>query len=366
MASGVFYLRCVGCSGHNWNNVTHAATFWMTRYQDYVKEKDVQMLAMLSMLVLQTELGAILSPSISRVKDSTPTTAVPLRMAGLDYFSLTKSAVNLFSPSSPDWPRFPSSPVAPSFSSSNSSRGSWSSLFNAGTMRQFMNGVQDTWKEGLLTPTEIVPSYGISTVATRSTEKLGRTGSDLAVGALRQRRMRQGSLLHTQTPTTPKSWNDGVRQPSKPLLTSFSSAGHRQHLRFRDSSSFINENQVVVFGPDCLEDTVNKPLFDLQLMEQFKLNVYVYAELLFRWQLFHKRLELLKAVNRQPDGLVPNTVPYHIGLLRLCPRSDCRAILPEKSNICRHCSTSCVMPKCTICRFPVKGLFRALVWVARM
>ena len=47
-------------------------------------------------------------------------------------------------------------------------------------------------------------------------------------------------------------------------------------------------------------------------MEQFKLNIYAYAVLLFRWQLFHKRLELLKAVGRQ-DGLTSNAEPHRIG-----------------------------------------------------
>jgi WD repeat-containing protein 59 len=227
--------------------------FWIFRYLDYVKEKDVQMLAMLSMLVVQTQLG---TRNISRVKNVTPIIA-PLRMANMDYFSFTKSTVKLLSPTLPEWPHLPSSPVAssmaPSFSSSNSSRGSWSSLFNTGTMRQFMNGVQDSLKEGLSTPTEIIPP-GISMIATRSTEKLGRTESDLPAGGVRKRRTRQESLLHTQAPTVnPKSWNESARQPLKPLSTSFSSAGNRQ-LRFTESSSFINESKVVIFEPDYHED----------------------------------------------------------------------------------------------------------------
>lgn len=226
--------------------------FWIFRYLDYVKEKDVQMLAMLSMLVVQTQLG---TRNISRVKNVTPITA-PLRMANMDYFSFKKSTVNLLSPTLPEWPHLPSSPVAssmgPSFSSSNSSRGSWSSLFNTGTMRQFMNGVQDSLKEGLSTPTEIIPS-GISVIATRSTEKLGR-GLDLPAGGVRKRRVRQESLLHAQAPTVnPKFWNENARQPLKPLSTSFSSAANRQ-LRFTESSSFINESKVVTFEPDYHED----------------------------------------------------------------------------------------------------------------
>jgi len=47
------------------------------------------------------------------------------------------------------------------------------------------------------------------------------------------------------------------------------------------------------------------PVFTPQLIEQFKLNVYHYAELLFRWQFYDKRLELLKAINRRDGMLVP-------------------------------------------------------------
>ena len=211
----------------------------MTRYGDYVKEKDVQMLAMLSMLVLQTEFGANLAPGM-RVRNTTPITSLTSRMASVDYFSLTKPPVNILGPNSPEWPSSPVAPsITPSFSSSNSSRGSWSSLFNTGTVRQFMNGV-GSLKEGLSTPTEIIPSHGMS----RSTEKSRGTGSELAVGDPPKRRMRQDSLLHAQAPTV----ISGVQQPFKPA-----SAGHRQ-LRFTDSSSFANENQVVTFEPDRHED----------------------------------------------------------------------------------------------------------------
>ena len=216
----------------------------MTRYGDYVKEKDVQMLAMLSMLVLQTDLRANLAPRM-RVKNTTPITALTPRRASVDYFSLTKTPVNILGTNSPEWPSSPVAPsITPSFSSSTSSRGSWSSLFNTGTVRQFMNGVQGSFKEGLSTPTDIILTQGIS----RSTEKLRQTGSELAVGELPKRRTRQDSLLHAQVPTV----ISGVQQPFK--SASLSSAGHRQ-LRFTDSSSFSNENQVVIFEPDRHEVT---------------------------------------------------------------------------------------------------------------
>ena len=207
-----------------------------------MKEKDVQMLAMLSMVVLQTELGGNLAPRM-RVKNTTSITALTSRMASVDYFSLTKPPVNILgSSNSSEWPSSPVAPsIAPSFSSSNSSRGSWSSLFNTGTVRQFMNGVQGSLKDGLLTPTEIIPSHGMS----RSTEKLKPTGSELAVGEMSKKRARQDSLLHAQVPTV----ISGVQQTFKLA----SSAGDRQ-LRFTGSSSVTNENQVVIFEPDHHED----------------------------------------------------------------------------------------------------------------
>ena len=204
----------------------------MTRYGDYMKEKDVQMLAMISMLVLQTELRANQAPTM-RVKNTTPITTLTSRTATVDYFSLTKRPANIFRRHSPEWPSSPVAPsITPSFSSSTSSRGSWSSLFNTGSVRQFMNGVQGSLREGLLTPTEVIPSHGMTT------EKLRRIGSDIA---LSKKRMRQDSFLHSQVPS-------GSFKPA-----SFSSTGHRQ-LRNSDSSSYSNDNQVVIFEPDRHED----------------------------------------------------------------------------------------------------------------
>jgi len=60
------------------------------------------------------------------------------------------------------------------------------------------------------------------------------------------------------------------------------------------------------------------PVFTPQFIEQLKLNVYHYAELLFRWQIYHKRLELLKAVTRRDGTLVPiRTEVNRIGMFDL-------------------------------------------------
>ena len=92
----------------------------------------------------------------SSTKDASP--AVPKNE--FDYFSLSRSKDPRAAILSPAWPRLPStSPttsnyvVASSLSASISSKGSWSSLFNTGSVRQFMSGVH----ESISTPLDTLP-----------------------------------------------------------------------------------------------------------------------------------------------------------------------------------------------------------------
>lgn len=50
-------------------------------------------------------------------------------------------------------------------------------------------------------------------------------------------------------------------------------------------------------------------------MTEFLNHVYIYADVLFSWQLFHKRLELLKAVPYADT--VADSTQHRIGTLRL-------------------------------------------------
>ena len=83
------------------------------------------------------------SPSVRVI--SPPTPAIP-RVATGDYFAVVRRRKdNRAPPLSPVWNRTASSPTANLVStslSSLSSRGSWSSLFNTGSMRQLMTGTQ--------------------------------------------------------------------------------------------------------------------------------------------------------------------------------------------------------------------------------
>ena len=65
---------------------------------------------------------------------------------------------------------------------------------------------------------------------------------------------------------------------------------------------------------DCNLWDRTTPLFNAKHMEQFRMNVYYFAELLFRWQMYYKRLDLLKAVTKQDISPSRRMEPHRIGM----------------------------------------------------
>lgn len=281
------------------------------------------MLAMISAIVLQAchgspAPGTLKSPEL-HYTDGTPMALSPKTFGGIDYFSVLRSNTGPVSPISPTWPRPPSStailPLGPSLSSSNSSRGSWSSLFGTSSVRQFMSGVQDTLKDGLTTPSEIPPSVSGASGASIPVPKGGRVYRGPDSPLPRRRSTWRDPSLHSPTVVS-KSWNEVLPLSGK-LAISFSSAGHRQSAfsRMNTPQDAIHEKRVIVVdfeGPETARSVDSfllvlmhylacfrpSEIFSVHLMEQFVYHVQAYAEILFRWKLYHKRLELLKSVNR--------------------------------------------------------------------
>jgi hypothetical protein len=115
------------------------------------------------------------------------------------------------------------------------------------------------------------------------------------------------------------------------------------------------------------------------------MHVLAYAEILFRWKLLHKRIELLKAVDpflRLPSDSYFNSDHSQLGTLHLLRRIYVRCPIPLLTYLscCRHrgtgvsilctqcgqptartqstcssCGTRLGMPRCSVCRLPVKG-----------
>ncbi|KAJ2912007.1 hypothetical protein MD484_g8411, partial [Candolleomyces efflorescens] len=447
-----------------------AAGVVLQLYSDLSKAKDIQMLAMLSVIILQT-------PYASTAHLRIPAPIIPIKTAldipigarlppiktGFDYFSLARSINNAPSPMSPaQWPSFggansagtgtPSPvgggpPIAPpSVASSNSSRGSWSSLFNPQHVRQFVSGVQDSIKDGLITPSEVPASaveaqmLAVAKMNEKAVNALGGGGglggggvgpatagggggglpggpgfskpnptTTAALGAAfaaniagsvlaekrNKRRVRKDSSMHStatahsgSTGTThslntsyppstrnssvvSRSWNEGQQvplQPRRSLSGSFSSSGpspryyvpqfpHQRSLRsvvkLREAEKAFREKQRVIFEPAIVEES-SQPLFSPEILQQMRRHVLIYAELLFRWQLYNKRVELLNAIDRPRAELEREEEQHRIGLMRMCPRPDCRMLLDAKTRSCLQCNASAPLPRCTICRLPVK------------
>jgi hypothetical protein len=115
-------------------------------------------------------------------------------------------------------------------------------------VRQFMTGVQDTLKEGLLTPSEVplpvtTPEIQITTVM--SQEKNIRT-TDLSSSQPRKKRTR-----NYPTSAVSKSWSvTSLGGPSRRTVLPGSSTGDKRlSLRFVGPRSLIHEKRVVFEPP---------------------------------------------------------------------------------------------------------------------
>ncbi|KNZ79021.1 hypothetical protein J132_06861 [Termitomyces sp. J132] len=305
----------------------------MGLYKDFSKNKDIQMLAMLSVLLLQTyDLMVLNAPTTAIPEAMTGLSTTTLRFGGEDYFSLThRSPQNERAPACSRQPSIPTVSQQPDTSvPSTFSRGSWSSLFNTGSMRQFMSGVQDSLKEGfnipLEGPTNIKPKSPVSPPVAGGSKSWNETGPHTFKVS--------PSLSSVHARRTPLAQ---VSDPSNVHIDEF--------------------KRRIVFKPTIEPSPeIRSNLFNENFLEQLRLHVRFYADLMCRWQLYHKRLELLKSVKKQTTPLDKNR-KLTIGLVRTCTR--CMMALPPNANHCPSCTAPCSMAKCSICRLPVKGLSRS-------
>ncbi|KAG6873263.1 hypothetical protein C0995_001037 [Termitomyces sp. Mi166 len=324
----------------------------MGLYEDFSRNKDIQMLAMLSILLLQICDLAVSNSSTATPGGTTDLTTATLRRSREDYFSLNGQSPQTERPSI--CPRQSSTPNVPqrpgtSVPSSTSSRGSWSSLFNTGSMRQFMSGVQDSLKEGLNIPlegaTNISPTPANPPVTTRPritlSVKLDTARSSLE-SIRRQPRKEQGFLSsEPKSPVSPpiaaasKSWSETGSHPLRvsPSLSS-GSTGHSRRTPLAQvsdpSNAQVEVKRRIVFKPVIEAGPETRfNLFNESFLEQLRLHVRFYADLMCRWQLYHKRLELLKSVKRQIAPLDKNR-KLTIGLVRTLSvgflSRDCRKV----------------------------------------
>lgn len=324
-------------------------------YKEYCASHDVQMLAMLGIILLRA------FASLPDTVPNTPSANDPSSISPTpeeDYFSFVRRNNPRATALSPGWPRLSStSPTAPplmasSLSMSNSSRGSWSSLFNTGSMRQFMSGVQESISTPLSIDTLQLPSR------TPMPVPLPLPGSESAGSVvLRLPNLDTPRRGKTSTLISPvsKSWSDtpvlSTLAPAVPL----SPVVHGRRPTFSQVISpkqVIHEKRLVIQEE---EPTEEKPaVYDQQILAQYKCHVLAYAEMLFRWQLLNKRLELLKSAKITTFHV--NSREAIFDVQHACGK--CNRTLDPHIETCSSCGLRTLKPRCTLCRLPVKGLSR--------
>ncbi|KAF9266957.1 hypothetical protein L218DRAFT_857464 [Marasmius fiardii PR-910] len=269
-------------------------------------QKDIQMLAMVAVVLLQAFPSRSRSPKSTQTPKSSlssaPYTGIMLMTRFGDYFSIPrrKSAAHRVSPISPIANvRGPASPILPSLS--NGARHPWPGLLNAGGIRQLVTDVQDSPKA----PSS--PSGAIPSITPPHTPLPIRGGAlhepDSPIP--RHRGPRRDSALSSIS----KSWTDTFS--SGKASVTFSSEEYRLPARVSGRTNKENRKQsTIVLHDQITKENETEHIFDKVVIELLLRHVEVYADILMRWELLHKRLELLKAVN---ESTLHDTAEYSIG-----------------------------------------------------
>ena len=345
----------------------------LSRYDDFAKNKDVQMLAMLAVLMLQTPYTATIPPSPRAVSQRPLINVLPSSIRSqkpgvLDVFTVTQGLNQ--QPNSPAVGQQPSPIVpalAPSLSSSSSSRGSWTNIFSTG--RQF---VQDALNSASAVPTDLPlqsdvhsKNFGFDKSRHPDSPSLPGTGP----------RRRKDSRLalapaivqSTANTSSSRSWADdkphlhrnrtssgaggGGSNPNSGISTELPVKTKRPPRGTGFGKSTVpgeraaDKKQFVVFHPPedlprlvvsvfltltCFMTwTRSTPVFSDDFVNQLIMHVHIYAELLFRWHMLEKRIQLLKTVNRRNYVQETNKGIHHqVGehhLYRILIESELRA-----------------------------------------
>ncbi|KAI0345160.1 hypothetical protein BDW22DRAFT_1354052 [Trametopsis cervina] len=305
-------------------------------YNELSMQKDIQMLTMLSIVLL-------------RLANELPTTSIspsPHRLgAHWDYFNFKQTSLLRTNATSPVWahgsPSPAGIPLAPALSSPSSSRGSWSSLFNASSMRRFINASRTGMP---ITHHHPHPSPRSPVV----------------------RDLRRESPSPVVSTPAARSWHDTAIDRSSPKqVVSFSSAGHRSR---RPTFSQVvttglqNEEKKRVVAEIVPQMKLQRSMFRLQpkMRQQLHAHIWVYAEMLTAWQLPQKRAELLKAtsgdvfMNPILPALLDVLGSSPLGVARTC--AVCSQVNEPSAESCAACGGKFIREGCSVCRLPIKGL----------
>ena len=268
--------------------------------------------------------------------------------SSLDYHS-SRGKESRTPSASPGWYRgqvSPGSLATTVLSSPPSSRGSWSSLFNTGTMRNFISGPQEASE-----PAHIdVPGQIPVPRAEEVYKELQRTSPN---SPLRKAIVKPWSDPPSSAPTKP-----ATRSPnSHPSFSQIVST----HLEKHSSKKLVvtsvprYDRSVLILQINQLSDlgcsSPNPRIGADQQRRQLMAHIDSYAEVLLRWQLLRQRAELIKAVRCRS---VLSSEEYRIGVVSVCSYHR-DGVESSKGEIYTSCKISVTLPRCSVCRLRVRG-----------
>ncbi|KAH9843960.1 uncharacterized protein C8Q71DRAFT_21868 [Rhodofomes roseus] len=295
-------------------------------YQELSQNKDIQMLAMLSALLLRTTASPAFQPH------KTPDIDTP------EYRRALQHRISL----SPMWSRTSLSPtpVAPPLSSPTSSRGSWSSLFNTNSMRQLMTGPKTRMPIPLPDGGHVTRGYPSPNPGQHRDSSVQRT------------------------PPITKSWSEAPKISSLTSTVTFSSAGHTRRPTFSQvlSAPRLDPEQKRLNVHIAFEPPDPLSLLQKSLRTQLLCHVLAYAEMLLAWGLPNKRTELLKSVERELLSTVMDSAVFdtavagdRLGCARICEHGVLQSD-HDSNTECAICGGNSRPPTCSVCRLPAKGI----------
>ncbi|KAI6121184.1 hypothetical protein F5141DRAFT_1257710 [Pisolithus sp. B1] len=328
-------------------------------HKQFCVNYDIQMLAMIAVVLLKAY-ARVSVPSAAVVirppSPKEPPSAVS--KTDDDYFSLPAVKDPRAAVLSPGWPRLssisptgPSAPAASLLSTSNSSRGSWSSLFNTGSVRQLMSGVPESLTSPLDTTSPRAPPIPIP---------IGDIIPRLPNPDSPRRKALGKDPSPSSTAPLSKSWSETHVIPlARPSLSQSSSQGRRptfsQAINVKQTAS---QKKLVIFDeePESKESSRFVAFSQPERLARLACHIISYAEVLLKWKLDSKRLELLNAVKTSEFVKTPPVSQQEFGfdIQPTCKR--CGHKQTTSAETCSLCGARPGKPSCSICRLPVKGL----------
>ncbi|KDQ10706.1 hypothetical protein BOTBODRAFT_639736 [Botryobasidium botryosum FD-172 SS1] len=314
-------------------------------YKEFALRKDVQMLAMMSLVLFEADRLMQKNRPVPKrrrprgTQAQTPMSARP----GSDYFGVRSQADMPSSSTTSIWPRIASflnlhQPVrSQSVSQATSSpKSSWISMFSSSIFSS-----KGTAAGGGDRTSRPDGGLGLAREASRVSVRLTQPPPEKGLG------------LSLNTPLQ-RSFSDPSHALSAPNLPP--TPNTRTSRVVETKRGVKKKTSVSFYGSTQEEEKSNffTPLIDDNLRPHYEDHIRAYAEMLCQWELFIKRAEILKCIPGKRSSR-PTTRTVDLEIIPKCARCH-RDVKSTVDPTCPTCRRRTRKARCTICRLPTTGL----------